>query len=422
MVNIDDIFSERKEDTQVKLEYGKSLIDDINIWSKKFSNYLINSGISNNTILSYEFTLNTFKEYCIKYKSTSDGLCDIDYICCNDYLLWMENYKINKMYGSLKERIAILIDFIKYMQKENETDYINGRERYIETVKTEIKNINYVLDNFEDYYYSNEISFLSIDNHYITNYIETISKASVSTMMNRRAVLHKFLKYIEGETETDCFQKVFKNMKVYKKPKGTIKESKVLDEKVVKKLIAFIEEYTKNPSYLIGKRVKKNSLHVAYRNTAMILLMYGSGLRASEALGLRYKDVIDEDEKTYTINIIGGKGNKNRTTYIKKNIFEKHYKFLFKDKEKSDEIISLSKTGHPYDRRNLYKFTAKMFKKMEVDKKGLHIFRHHFGSSFAENDGNIKILQDLLGHYSINTTMIYSNTGEDAKKRAVAGI
>ena len=49
---------------------------------------------------------------------------------------------------------------------------------------------------------------------------------------------------------------------------------------------------------------------------------------------------------------------------------------------------------------------------------GLHIFRHLFGSEFAEKNGNIKILQDLLGHSVITTTMIYSKVGEKAKKEA----
>jgi len=417
MIDLDDIFSEKKQDNLSKLENGVSLVDDINIWSDKFYKHLLNVDISHNTLISYKSALNTLKEYCKIYKQDSGGLCDIDETCCNDYLLWMENYKTNKRYGSLKERIIHLSHFIKFMQEQNETDYIDGREHYFKTIKKDVNVINFVLDEFEDYFYENEIFFTEIDNNYIINYIKSIPKASVATMMHRRAILHKFLKYIVDETQTNCFEKVFKNMKVYKKQKGIIQKSKIIDKEIIEKLLKFINDYTSDPK-IFQKRVTKDSTYIAYRNTAIVLLMMGAGCRISEALSLRYRD-IEENENSYKINIIAGKGNKNRTTYIQKSLFQTHYNYLKSRKKNDSDFISLSLNNKKVDRRTIYNEVKKMFKFIGEDKQGLHIFRHHFGSEFAEKDGNMKILQDILGHSVITTTMIYSTVGEKAKEDAI---
>jgi site-specific recombinase XerD len=93
---------------------------------------------------------------------------------------------------------------------------------------------------------------------------------------------------------------------------------------------------------------------------------------------------------------------------------------LNKYKKSDKDIIALSQNGVQVNRRNLYKTVTKIFTYLGESKQGLHIFRHHFGSNFAQTNGNIKILQDLLGHSSISTTMIYSSVAEDAKERAIS--
>lgn len=418
MIALEEIFNDDNEKNSLKLEYGKSLLDDIKIWSDRFYKHLEDIESSKNTLEQYRFNLNTLYEYCSIYKSDKKGICDIDDTCCNDYLLWMENYKTNKEYGSVKERIIKLVKFIKFLQENNEPDYLMGRQNYFNTLTDDFDTINFILDEFESYYNAHEVDFKKIDNNYIKNYIATLPKASVTTMTNRRAVLHKFLRYIEEETQTNCFEKTLKKMKVYKKPKGAIHKSKTIEKEVIDKLMKFIDDYIKDPG-IYKKRVTDDSVYVAYRNTAVILLMMGAGCRISEVLSLRYCDII-EQKKSYRVNIIAGKGNKSRTTYIDKSLFKKHFEYLKNKVKNNEDLLISSLSGKKLDRKNMYNEVKKMFKYIEVDKSGLHIFRHHFGSEFAEKDGsNIKILQDLLGHSVITTTMIYSNVREGAKEDAV---
>lgn len=419
MLDLNDIFSEKKNKSSLQLEHGRSLLDDLSIWTEDYNKHLVLIDTSKNTLSSYRFTLKCFSEFCSIYHHRKKGLCEIDKLILNDFLSWMENYNTNKTYGSLKERIELLFTFINFMTNNSNLIYIDGRQMYLDSISSEIEisKMNFILDEFEDYYLLHEIEFDKIDNNYIVNYIEQLPKASISTMQNRRVALKTFFNYIADVTKNDCFEDALKSMKLYKKEKGKLDgDVKVIDKEVIIKLLSFIDEYTNNPCIFI-KRVRKNSLDVAYRNTAMILLMYGAGCRVSEAINLRFCDIKEKDE-TYRINIIAGKGNKNRSTYIKKSLFKKHYEYLSSNAVSDTDYLSQNSKGAKLDRKILYTQVEKMFKFIGEDTKGLHIFRHQFGSTFAEENGNMKILQDLLGHSVISTTMIYSSVGEDAKEGA----
>jgi integrase len=350
---------------------------------------------------------------------SSESILELNHLVANDYLLWMENYKINKKYGNKKIRISHLLDFLKFAKDTGEDDIIDCKEKYFCTFEGLSLSAEFSIHEFEDYYLDREIPLSIIDTNYIRNYIVNIDNASISTMIHRRAVLHKFLLFIDNSTNNNSFEETISKLKKYKKVKGDIYKSKTIDKKTIKRLLLFIDEFVNNPK-LLNKRLKSNSVHTAYRNSAMILLMLGAGLRALEAISLRYCDIVDNNKDTYTIHVISGKGNKNRTTYIKKKLFKKHFEYLSEHKNNEKDPLSLNSKGSKIDRGNLYKFTQNVFKYLGVEQQGLHIFRHHFGSKFAENNGNIKILQDLLGHSIITTTMVYSSTGEDAKEDAIA--
>jgi site-specific recombinase XerD len=430
MINIQDIFNQNISAETKKLEHGISLIDDIDRWSKYFLDDLKLLNRSKNTLEAYRFVLKALKEYCSIYMDNFSGLCDIDVHHCNDFLLWMENYETNKAYGSLKERIKYLADFLSFTSGKKE-DFIESIEIYLKKIQNtdgDIERIEFALGEFEDYYFSNEIPLKNIDNNYIINYMANINKSTVSTMMNRRAVLHKFFVYITEEVETDCFKDILRKMKKYTKQKGNPSKlkSKKISHETKQAFVNLLDEYLDNPKILI-KRVRKDSQLIAYRDVAMIMLMYRAGLRASEALSIRLCDIEDMGE-SYRINIIAGKGNKNRTSYIKKIYFEKIYKYFNNILTNDMEYLSVGKSGKRLDRRNLYKKittisqTLKIQGKIKEDIKGLHIFRHFFGNEFAEKNGNIKLLQDLLGHSVITTTMIYSETQERAKQKAATSL
>ena len=115
-----------------------------------------------------------------------------------------------------------------------------------------------------------------------------------------------------------------------------------------------------------------------------------------------------------------GKGNKKRKVFVPRNIIEKHLDFL--ESYSDSEYLFTTESGRLMSQQNLFKFARKVFLDAGVNKKGLHILRHYFASSFIEKNGNISILKALLGHSSVTTTELYANTSERARARAVLDI
>lgn len=420
MLDIRDILNEEVYYDTSDVDYGKSLIEDLLVWIDKFNNYLVKAEMSKNTIISYNDTLKALLGYAEVYLKKHDRLSDLSLESVNDFLLWMENYAVNKRYGALKERLSLLLDYIRYAQKSDSAPF-SIREAYLRDYCGDMQQICYVLDSFEKYYCGDEVPFNKINNSYIKNYIVSIPKASIGTLMQRRAVLHTFISFIGKTSESDVFESVLKEMKIYKKQKGSLHGLKSFEDDALEKIYSFIREYTSNPKKYLS-RVTHLSQFVAYRNTAMIILMVGAGCRVSEALALQFNDIKDDGTGTYSINIKNGKGNKQRTTYIKKELFFAHYEYLKSLSACDTNFLSRNNKNVGINRNNLYNFSKWMFGMIGEDKRGLHIFRHRFGENFACKNGNIKVLKDLLGHSSMETTMIYSHIGEKTKRDAVEGL
>lgn len=419
MFNIDDILSIENRHVEIKVNNSKTLLEDLTFWFDDFFLYLKKGEVSKNTLISYSDVLKAFLEYCTIYLVGLKKISQLSHSDINNYLQWMENYRTNKEYGSVKERLSLLVQFIKFAQESGGSDLIDTRDKYLSKIKNvDVSRINYTLDEFENFYYANETPFSKIDNVYLKKYVAALPKAAITTMMHRRAVMHKFFAFVLEKTKDESLEEILKNMKLYKKPKGSVHKKKGFDEVVVKKLLEFIDRYVDDPKNFLQKPTKK-SKHVAYRNTAMVLLMLGAGCRASEALAIRMKDIVDERKLVYKVLIYGGKGNKNRTTYLKKDLFKKHYEYFKGYVKSGEQYLSLNHNEKKMNRINLYQAVVKMFIAIDEVEKGLHIFRHEFGSSFAEKNGNIKLLQELLGHSDISTTMIYSSVGERAKEKAI---
>lgn len=147
------------------------------------------------------------------------------------------------------------------------------------------------------------------------------------------------------------------------------------------------------------------------KHRMMFQLLYSSGLRRNELLHLKIEDIITNDGK-YRIRINKGKGDKDRYTVLSKKLlpqlrsyFQAHRpeKYLFNGRTPGER---LSAAGL---RHAMIVATKRAGITREVN---LHILRHCFASHALEEGMNIKTLQYLLGHSSINTTMIYLHVSE----------
>ncbi|MGE5478859.1 MAG: site-specific tyrosine recombinase XerD [Chloroflexota bacterium] len=148
------------------------------------------------------------------------------------------------------------------------------------------------------------------------------------------------------------------------------------------------------------------------RDRALFELMYASGLRVSEAIGLRTRDVLVDLEALR----IFGKGSKERITPVGSSALRWLDKYMrearpkIANEAKSRDVIFLNLRGAPLSRMGVWKLL-----KGYVDASGIgkdvhpHTFRHCFATHLLEGGADLRAVQEMLGHSDISTTQIYTH-------------
>ena len=146
------------------------------------------------------------------------------------------------------------------------------------------------------------------------------------------------------------------------------------------------------------------------KHRTMIALMYSSGLRLSELVSLRVRDI---DLDNLSIHVKEGKGKKDRITIFSEKIVEDIQRFV--DGKRPDEYVFLSSGKdsygryHPLSGRSVEKILESALNKAGINKKATpHDLRHSFATHLLENGISLRHIQVLLGHKNITTTTIYT--------------
>ncbi|MBQ4874660.1 MAG: tyrosine recombinase XerC [Rickettsiaceae bacterium H1] len=148
-----------------------------------------------------------------------------------------------------------------------------------------------------------------------------------------------------------------------------------------------------------------NSTWVEKRNKAIIMLLYGCGIRISEALSIKVGEITGD-----MLNIIG-KGNKERLVpilpYTKKAIRE--YIKLCPHLTKPDQYLFVGIRGKKMTRTHFAHQLKELRRKIGLPEiVTAHAFRHTFATHLLEQDVDIRAIQELLGHSSLSTTQNYT--------------
>lgn len=146
---------------------------------------------------------------------------------------------------------------------------------------------------------------------------------------------------------------------------------------------------------------------VGLRDKALLLLMYGCGLRISEALSLRKKDFNHNDYL-----IVLGKRNKERKVPLLEQVHNavKDYIAACPYAITSDGTLFYSLTGKILSRNNFSKQLQKLRHLYNLpDHASAHAFRHSFASHLLQNNGDLRTIQELLGHQNLSSTQIYTS-------------
>ena len=146
------------------------------------------------------------------------------------------------------------------------------------------------------------------------------------------------------------------------------------------------------------------------RDRAILEVMYGCGLRVSEAAGLKISALfLDEG----FIRIIG-KGNKERLTPIGEMAADALMAYLEErpapGSKAADDLVFLNRFGKAISRVSLFKIVKKHTLAAGITKEvSPHTFRHSFATHLIEHGADLRVVQEMLGHENIATTEIYTH-------------
>ncbi|MBN8827476.1 MAG: tyrosine recombinase XerC [Sphingobacteriia bacterium] len=246
------------------------------------------------------------------------------------------------------------------------------------------------LSNYKD----NEVSLELLNNLSITDFrafiAHRVNKKYDSTS-NTRIIssLRSFYKYLNK-----YFNIENQAIILLKTPKKKERLPRAMTENDASKSVDVIQELTDNP-------------WVAKRDLALLTLIYGCGLRISEALNL----TLDNFDKSGDFIRIIGKGNKERLVPVLKIV-----------KERIDDYISncpypVIPDGTIFFGLRGKKLQAAVFARRLIDLRRMsgldeavtaHAYRHSFATHLLGSGADLRSIQELLGHASLSTTQIYT--------------
>lgn len=152
---------------------------------------------------------------------------------------------------------------------------------------------------------------------------------------------------------------------------------------------------------------------IAARNTAVFALLYGAGLRISEALGLQRQDA--PNENAGGLRVVG-KGGKERIVPVLPVVAAAVAAYLDQCPYNPgpNSCLFVGARGGPLNPRLIQRAMEKMRSALGLpDSATPHALRHSFATHLLANGGDLRSIQELLGHASLSTTQIYTGVDTD---------
>ncbi|WP_169785176.1 tyrosine-type recombinase/integrase [Campylobacter curvus] len=182
----------------------------------------------------------------------------------------------------------------------------------------------------------------------------------------------------------------------------------------------------KLPEFMSEEEVKKflNAIDTAdfkvntNRNRLIIKIIVFTGIRVSEALNLKRKD-ISEDGELYVIRI-RGKGNKYRIVMIKRALIEDLLDTIAINYINKEGYLFINKKGTRLTQAYVSRIVEQILFRAGIrkEKNGAHMLRHTFATLLYKKQKDLVLVQEALGHASLNTSRIYTHFDNDKLKLA----
>jgi len=291
---------------------------------------------------------------------------------------------IKMIYNYIMEKDEFLkIDIIKEF-----SNYILAKNYSLNTYTS------YISDLYYFYLFENK-DLTKIKDTDIRKYIEDLNiKNEKATSIRRRiSTLKAFYKFL------------YKNGYMDKKDYPL---NKTVYPKVEKKLPKFI--YYNDLLEILDESLRDRD---GTRDRLIIEMLYATGTRVSELINIKYSD-IDFNNKRIRVC---GKGNKERIVYFGDYAYDALKEYMSThNKNKEGYVFTNSNGGQLTDRGVRYiidKIMEKLSVKVHVTP---HVLRHTFATDMLNNGCDIRIVQEILGHSSLQTTEVYTHVTNERLK------
>jgi site-specific recombinase XerD len=168
------------------------------------------------------------------------------------------------------------------------------------------------------------------------------------------------------------------------------------------------KEYLRLPKYLNKQDVKKLfEVTGNLKHNSILKMCYGMGLRLSEVVNLNIKDI---DSRNMQVLLVGAKGKKDRYVNLPESILGQ-LRVYYKE-YKPRKYLFEGQNGERYSERSVQRIFKEAMKKAGINKDvGIHSLRHSFATHLLQEGTDVSLIQRLLGHNDIKTTMIYAKVG-----------
>ena len=249
------------------------------------------------------------------------------------------------------------------------------------------KNYKRDLDKFIRFLSDNSTSLEKCDEQDIRLFVNQERRKGLSPRSIQR-VLSSCRSFFNYLVEHKGFEK--NHAQNISSPKSSKSLPKALDADLIQKLLNF-----------------KPKTELETRDKAIAELFYSSGLRLSELQGI---DIGDISIKERTCRVVG-KGNKTRDLPIGRQAIKSLRDWILireKYSTESDLAIFINKQGKRLSNRSIQARLKKLSTERGLPAVHPHMLRHSFASHILESSGDLRAVQEMLGHADIGTTEIYT--------------
>lgn len=251
-------------------------------------------------------------------------------------------------------------------------------------------------------------SMKQIDEVMVTEILASITGSlSDASKKNYRIAMMNFFDFLDKQNEeegkTHLYDISLKNWAGLSGFKGA-KLPEFMSEEEIKKFLDAVD----NADF------KNNTT----RNKLIIKIIIFTGIRVSEAINIKLKD-INEENDLYIIRI-RAKGNKYRVVMVKKELIDTLLKTMPINYSSKENLLFTNKKGTPLTQAYVSRIVEQILFKAGIrkQKNGAHMLRHTFATLLYKKQKDLVLVQEALGHASLQTSRIYTHFDNEKLKLA----